>query len=182
MFIAQKLKKENICEYLLYMWQTEDILRALQLNIDSVNETIVARYKDLNADERKQLLDWYESLMDMMRRENLQQTGHLQINKNTLSDLEEFHYQLLKTGKNPTYNAVFYALSNNLIELRKKSNQQKSDIEQCLNFMYGILLLKLRKTDISPQTLETKKEISGFLKLLADNYLLYSIGELTFDD
>ena len=28
MYISQQLKKKNIAEYLLYMWQVEDMLRA----------------------------------------------------------------------------------------------------------------------------------------------------------
>ena len=28
MFVAQELKKKSIAEYLLYMWQVEDIIRA----------------------------------------------------------------------------------------------------------------------------------------------------------
>ena len=27
MFIAQELRKNNIAEYLLYMWQVEDVIR-----------------------------------------------------------------------------------------------------------------------------------------------------------
>ena len=44
MFIAHKLRKENICEYLLYMWQIEDLIRAFNLNIDSINERIISNY------------------------------------------------------------------------------------------------------------------------------------------
>ena len=44
MFIAKKLKKENICEYLLYMWQVEDLIRAFGLNIDLLNERIISSY------------------------------------------------------------------------------------------------------------------------------------------
>lgn len=182
MFIAQKLKKENICEYLLYMWQTEDILRALQLDIDKVNETIVQRYKHLSEAERKQLYEWYESLMDMMRRENLQYSGHLQMNKNTLAEITEFHHELLKSGKKPSYNATFYALSGDLLQLRKKSELDAGDIELCLNFMYGIILLKLKNQEITNQTLEIQKLISGFLHQLAVNFNLYKNGELTFEE
>ena len=32
MYIAQQLKEKNIAEYLLYMWQVEDILRAVHLD------------------------------------------------------------------------------------------------------------------------------------------------------
>ena len=34
MIIASQKKKENIAEYLLYMWQIEDIIRAYGLDID----------------------------------------------------------------------------------------------------------------------------------------------------
>lgn len=38
MLIAQKLRKENIAEYLLYMWQVEDIIRANKLEIESIEK------------------------------------------------------------------------------------------------------------------------------------------------
>ena len=36
MIIASQKKKENIAEYLLYMWQIEDIIRAYGLDIDQI--------------------------------------------------------------------------------------------------------------------------------------------------
>ena len=36
MYIAKQLKEKNIAEYLLYMWQVEDIIRAHSLNIDQL--------------------------------------------------------------------------------------------------------------------------------------------------
>ncbi len=181
MFIAKKLKTENIFEYLLYMWQTEDILRALNLDIDRVNEIIVLRYKNLNETDQKQLFEWYESLLDMMRRENLQQSGHLQLNKNTLAEVSEFHFDLLKSGKIPSYNALYHALSGQLLELRKKSEININDIELCLNFLYGILILKLKNKEITPQTLEIQSQISSFLFQLASNFKLFQSGELTLE-
>ena len=86
MFIASKLKKENICEYLLYMWQVEDMLRAFDLNIDALNQQIVSVYPVENEADRKTLYEWYESLIDMMRLENVQQSGHIQLNKNVIFD------------------------------------------------------------------------------------------------
>ena len=37
MIIAQQKRKENIAEYLLYLWQVEDLLRACHLDIDTVD-------------------------------------------------------------------------------------------------------------------------------------------------
>lgn len=81
MFIAHKLRKENICEYLLYMWQIEDLIRAFNLNIDTINERIISNYPVKDEAERKSLYEWYESLIEMMRLENIQEKGHLQLNK-----------------------------------------------------------------------------------------------------
>ena len=107
MFIAHKLKKENICEYLLYMWQIEDLIRAFQLNIDALNERIIKPYP-VSDDERKSLYGWYESLIDMMRLENVQEEGHLQLNKNIILELDELHGLLLKSGQDAGYNSKFY--------------------------------------------------------------------------
>ena len=71
MFIAKKLRQENVCEYLLYMWQIEDLIRALGLDMDRINDQIIKTYPVSDA-EKKELYGWYESLADMMRMENVQ--------------------------------------------------------------------------------------------------------------
>ena len=35
MIIARRKRKENIAEYLLYMWQVEDLIRANNFDMDS---------------------------------------------------------------------------------------------------------------------------------------------------
>ena len=90
MFIAQKLRKKNIIEYLLYMWQIEDLIRAFGLDMDRINRQVVAPYS-VSPKEKKQLYEWYESLIDMMRAENVQEKGHLQLNKNVIIQLNDFH-------------------------------------------------------------------------------------------
>ena len=39
MFVAQELKKKSIAEYLLYMWQVEDIIRAYGCSLPAVSYT-----------------------------------------------------------------------------------------------------------------------------------------------
>ena len=182
MFIARKLKKENICEYLLYMWQVEDLIRAFGLNIEMVNERIIASYP-VSADERKSLYNWYESLIEMMRLENVQSEGHLQLNKNIMSELDELHGLLLRSGKDAGYNAKFYHVLPFISQLRKQqNNSQISDLELSFNFQYGIMLLRMKKVVITPETLQVQTEISKFMVLLAKNYQLYKSGELDFDE
>ena len=108
MFIASQLKNQNIIEYLLYMWQIEDLIRAFELNIDKINAAIIEPYPVGN-EEKQSLYHWYESLIEMMRDENAQQNGHLQLNKNVIIQLNDFHSELLQSGQEPGYNGSFFA-------------------------------------------------------------------------
>lgn len=182
MHLASKLKKENICEYLIFMWQIEDVIRASGLNIDVLNQQFVSGYSSENEQERKTLSEWYESLIEMMRLEGVQERGHLQINKNVLIDLLDVHALLIQSGKVPAYNAKFYHILPYITQLRAKSDASYSDLEICFNFMYGIMLLKMKKAEISVDTTQAFTEISKYLVLLAKNYNDYQNGDLDLYD
>ncbi|MDE7443704.1 MAG: DUF4924 family protein, partial [Muribaculaceae bacterium] len=107
MIIASQKRKENIAEYLLYMWQIEDMIRANDLDLDRITQNVINRYQ-LDEQQRKAMTEWYESLIDMMRRENVVKNGHLQMNKNVITSLAELHQRLLKDPKFPEYAAEFY--------------------------------------------------------------------------
>ena len=182
MFIAGKLKKENIAEYLLYMWQVEDLIRAFNLNIDIINERIITSYP-VSEDERKSMYEWYESLIEMMRLENVQVDGHLQLNKNIILELDELHSSILRSGKDAGYAAKFYHVLPFISQLRQQQeNTHISDVELCFNLQYGIMMLRMKKAEITPETLQAQTEISKFMVLLAKNYQLYKSGKLDLDE
>lgn len=182
MFIAQKLKKENICEYLLYMWQVEDLIRAFKLDIDTIKAQIIAPYQ-LGDVDQKNLYEWYESLIEMMRLENIQENGHLQLNKNIIIELDDLHNLLIQSRKDAGYAAKFYHILPSLSQLRQQQgNAALSDIELCFNFQYGIMMLRMKKAEISNETLQAQQEISKFMVLLTRNFQLYKAGELDLED
>lgn len=180
MFIAHKLKKENICEYLLYMWQIEDLIRAFKLDIDVINDRIIKPFPVKDENEQRSLYDWYESLIEMLRLEGISESGHLQLNKNIILELDDFHAQVMKSGQVPAYNAKFLHVLPFINQLRQKGEAGMSDIELCFSFQYGIMMLRMKKVEINPQTLQTQTEISKFMVLLSKNYKLYKNGELDF--
>lgn len=172
MIIASQKRKENIAEYLLYMWQIEDIIRANDLDINKIIANVVDRY-DLSPEQRKSMIEWYESLIDMMRRENVVTSGHLQINKNVLGQLVALHQQILKDPRFADYHELFYRTLPYIVELRGKAGDTPAgEIETCFNALYGMLLLKLQKKEITPQTLEAIAQISRFISLLARDFHL----------
>ncbi len=173
MIIASQKRKENIAEYLLYMWQIEDIIRANGLDIDNIKKNVISRYKDLTPAQVKEMTEWYESLIDMMRREGIEKSGHLQMNKNVLSSLVALHQTLLKDPKFPDYTAEFYKTLPYIVELRSKAGENKAgEIETCFNALYGMLMLRIQQKEISQQTIDAMKAISHFIAVLSHDFNL----------
>lgn len=167
MFIASHKRKENIAEYLLYMWQIEDIIRANNLDIEKIKANIIDRY-EISDEQRTQLTEWYESLIDMMRMEGVEKTGHIQLNKNILSQLVELHQDLLKDPRFAEYTKTFYATLPYIVELRSKAGADpKGEIETCFNALYGMLMLRLQSKEMTPETQAATKQISRFIATLA---------------
>lgn len=182
MFIATELKKRNIIEYLLYMWQIEDLIRAFGLDMNRINEKIVEPYQ-LSESDKEKLYEWYESLIEMMRTENVQENGHIQLNKNVIIQLNDFHFELLNSGMMADYNSRYYRLLPYLPQLRQKQNDSEiTDIELCFNFLYGIMTLRMQKTAITPETLQAKDEIGKFMALVNEYYQQYTSGELQLEE
>ena len=178
MIIASQKRKENIAEYLLYMWQIEDIIRAYKLDIDTIDEQIVSKY-NVPDDKKKEIREWYESLIDMMRREGVVESGHLQLKKNVIIDLTDLHLALLKSPKEPFYGATFFKTLPYIVELMAKTGDEPvGEIETCFNALYGILMLRLQKKEISEQTQAAMKQISTFLALLSEKYKQEKAGDL----
>ena len=171
MITASAKKRENIAEYLLYMWQIEDLIRANDLDIDKIQSSIIDNYRNIDDAQRKDMREWYESLIDMMRREDVVKTGHLQINKNVVIALDDIHRRLLSDPKFAAYSAQFYHTLPIIVELRAKAGDNKAgEIETCFNALYGILMLRLQGKEISKETLDAASQISKFLALLSHYY------------
>ena len=172
MIIASQKRKENIAEYLLYMWQIEDMIRANDLDIEKIERNVIDRF-NLTAQQRKEMVDWYESLIDMMRREGIETSGHLQMNRNILGQLVALHQALLKDPRFPEYSAEFYRTLPFIVELRSKAGDEKpGEIETCFNALYGMLMLRLKGQEITPDTLNAIKQISHFIAVLAHDFKL----------
>ncbi len=182
MIIASQKHKENIAEYLLYMWQIEDIIRANNLDIDRITANVIDRFQLTDA-QRKEMVEWYESLIDMMRREGVEKTGHLQLNKNVIIQLTDLHLALLKDPRFPEYTAEFYKTLPYIVELRAKAGDTPvGEIETCFNALYGMLMLRLQGKEITPDTLDAVAQISKFLALLARDYNLDREDKLFKDE
>lgn len=154
------------------------MIRANGMDMERISQTLVAPAR-LDAEREAQLVEWYENLIEMMRMEGVSERGHLQINKNIITLLTDLHLQLLKSTKFPFYSAAYYKALPFIVELRTQGdNRNLSELENCFEVLYGVLLLKLQKRDISEGTLQAVKSISQLLGLLSDYYKKDRAGEL----
>ena len=173
MYIASQKRKENIAEYLLYMWQIEDIIRANSLDIDKIRTNVIDKFQGLTDAQKEEMTQWYESLIDMMRREGVEKKGHLQLNKNVIIQLVQLHQALLADPKFAEYTAEFYRTLPYIVELRAKAGEDKAgEIETCFNALYGMLMLRLSGKEITPETAKASTQISKFIGVLAHDFKL----------
>ena len=182
MIIARQKRKENIVEYLLYMWQVEDLIRANHFRMEEIEKNVIARYTQTE-NVKAEIRQWYEELLEMMRSEGVMEKGHIQLNKNIIINLTDLHLRLLKSPKEMIYNATYYKTLPYIVQLRAKSNgEDLPEIETCISAVYGYVLLKMQGKGISNGTTEAIKQISSFLALLAEKYRADMNGELKLED
>lgn len=181
MIISKKLKEQSISEYLLYMWQVEDLIRANNCDIDKVEQTVVAPY-NLPDDQRAEMVEWYANLVEMMHLEGVEQSGHLQINKNVIITLTDLHYRLMHSQKFPFYQAAYYKALPFIVELRAKGGQDKTELDNCFEALYGVWMLRLQRKEVSQDTAGAVADIVKFVGMLSDYYNKERAGELDLED
>lgn len=182
MIIARQKRKENICEYLLYMWQVEDLIRANHFDMDEIRDKVIARYNQPD-EVKEEIARWYEELIEMMRSEGVKESGHIQLNKNVIITLTDLHLRLLKSPKEMIYGATYYKTLPYIVQLRAKSGGNDiPELETCFTAVYGYLMLRMQGKEISAETLDGIKQISSFLALLAEKYRADMNGELELED
>lgn len=178
MQIAKRKRKENIAEYILYMWQIEDLIRACKADMDQIRVQLVSRYGG-DDDQRKEIETWYENLAMMMVKENRTEKGHLQVFSNLVNDLYDFHLGLLKSGKAPAYGVQYQSVDPIIQDVISKSGEQKPNpIEACFNAIYGVLILRMQKKEVSASTLQGVQEMSKLLAMLSESYKAFENNDL----
>ena len=167
MFVAQQLRQTNRAELLLYMWQVEDIVRAYDADLDKLKAGYLTRF-EVEGEARAALEEWYGNLCRMMREEDKTKTGHLQVVENILVGLEDRHRELLESEEGEAYRAQYYKVLPFVVELRAKhgSDAPADEIRTCFEFLYGLMLLKLQRKEVSEDTQKAAAEISNLLKFL----------------
>ncbi len=180
MLIANQKRKENIAEYLLYMFQIEDLIRAYSFDIALIDVNIIAKFEQ-PYHAKRDMREWYSSIIVMMKEGKLVQKGHIPIVKALITDIESFHIRLLHDEAETKYHAAYLKVQLSIDSLRAKSDGSNfGEIELCLNGLYGLLMLRLTKKTISPETSAAFGLISELIAVLSAKFLQFEKGDKEF--
>ena len=154
-----KTKKENIAEYILYLWQLEDYLRAFP--------------------EAAEGNDELSDILRMMHADDVMDGGHIQLAQIALKELELLSDDILT--QEATYRAAMIRITPALNLLKARTDRPSmSNIEACLVLLYQIMMLRLQKRPISAETQEVQQQATSILQYLSKTY--YKQDELNDDE
>jgi flagellin-specific chaperone FliS len=177
MDIARQKRDENIAEYVLYIWQLEDLLRAMRFDRKVIFDTLVAP-REATDEWRLAALDWYMEIADLLTREGKAESGHLDHTLHLIGEMNDLHLTLIEQPSGRAYRELFARLAPSLPGLRATLGRADvSDIELAFRALYAAMLYKMKGThaEISAEVLEL---VSPVVALLADTYHKVERGEI----
>ena len=171
MDIAKAKRRENIAEYILYLWQLEDLLRALQFSPEAIFSTLIAPRKDIAEEQKHIFLLWYLDLANLLQQEGKEEKGHLEHTLHLIQDLHDLHLQLMKLPVGEHYRHTFARLEPELPRLRAViGNPGMSDTELCFGPSTPPCSTASRVKATNPPSTDTLEFISPVIAELADLY------------
>lgn len=178
MLIANQKKETNIAEYILYMWQIEDVIRSNNFDLTRINDVIIQKF-NVDKDTQYEIKLWYQNLIEQMMKEGIIEKGHLSSITKYTTELNNLHNSLLTTIQDNDYqNAYLKAKDDIKVLIVKSAGEANNEIEACLIGLYGFLMLKLKKAEISEATKNAMNSFSTLIALLVDRYNKLLKGEL----
>lgn len=172
MLIAKELRKTNLAEYILYMWQVEDLLRACLFSDSLIEQHLVKRFGANDETLEKEIFAWYKNLAVMMEMEHVQEKGHLQVLVNLVTDLNEFHLKMLEVQSDMEYVNLYIDTRTAVEELAQKTGA-KSEIEACFQALYGLMMLRMKNSEISEETAITAGQLAHLVGHLSARYIQF---------
>ncbi|MDA3822965.1 MAG: DUF4924 family protein [Bacteroidales bacterium] len=172
MIIAEQKLKENIAEYLIYMYQVEDLIRANEFDAARIELSIINKF-DVSYEVKREMLEWYKALIEGLIKEKKQKAGHLEFLILITDELNFMNAEMLNTPLKKDVKDAYKKASPNIEALRMKSgHSNETDVQLAMNGLYGYLILRLQKKEISKETAEAFSTITEWIALLSAEYMM----------
>lgn len=168
MNIADEKKRNNISEYIIHMYQTEDLIRAFDFDMELIKEYVL---KHIPADEVKHdaLTEWYLNILNEMKSEGISKQGHLKSVQKYVDELTELKDNLLLEDED--FIKTYQEAKSHIDEMMGLSNGLvKSEVQICLNGVYGLLLARIQGREVPEDVMKSIEMFGNVLSYLSFKY------------
>jgi len=180
MSLAEQKLNQNIAEYILFMWQMEDLVRAVCFDPESLDDFIRSYTPSPEAFETEK--KWFKDLVRKMRSERVEQRGHIGEVHELIFELNYLHNTLINVIRDKVYLDLYKLAQPNIREYMVRTDGKSlNDVEACLTALYGLLLLRLKRESISTETEQSMSTFSNLMARLAHHYRHLRQGELNMN-
>ena len=169
MIPAEVKKRENIAEYIVHMYQTEDLISNYEFNLDDILEFVI-KHMSKDENELKELLLWYAGLIEQMKLENLPVPGRrLSSTQQYVDKLGQLHHSSLLNSNE--YKEIFKKAEEDISMQMKLAGGQITDpVQICLNAIYGKLIINLNGKKLPTEHELLVEKFGKVLAYLAKQY------------
>lgn len=163
--------ENNLVEYILYLWQMEDIIRAFNFDIDAIEKNYVNPTVQDEVLARRETTK-IQMLAIQMHEEKVVKKGHPERTLRYMAELESLHQLILNEAQDKDYLAIHKKAIPFIEDFikNKSGNPKMPHTEACLSIMYGLLMLRLQKAEISQDTQVAAEVTRKQLAFLASYY------------
>jgi len=172
---AEEKRHQHIVEYILYVWQMEDLVRAVGLDLGALRTHLSTAYEGERLEAE---LAWFGELIRALRNENKASSGHVSSLDEVMIELTYLHQTLLEVLKDAEYKEAVDAAGPHLAAMAERGAEQRTPVESMLVALYGWLVLRMGGKDVSPETGESMAVIRDWANLLGGRYIRMRAGEL----
>jgi hypothetical protein len=158
------------------MWQMEDLLRAVHFDAEAL-DGFISTYAE-TPEEVQAEKQWFEGMVRDMKVERIEQRGHLSELDEMMTELTYLHQSLLKVSKDPEYLSLYQIAKPNMDEYSSRAKGiGTNEVELCLQALYGLLVLRLRREKISEETQAAMDSFSALMAGLSKEYFKMKQGD-----
>ncbi|WP_420388063.1 DUF4924 family protein [Roseivirga sp.] len=168
MLLAEKKKQENISEYIIYMYQTEMLVRNFDFDIEKIKIHVFGNIpaEKLSEEKREAALEWYAQIIDQMKTEGLENEGHLSYVQDEVQQLTDLSMKLLV--ENEDYQVIFNAARPAIREnIQASEGLITNPIQACLNGVLGLLIARMNGKEVPQETMDQIEHFGNVLSFLS---------------
>lgn len=168
MILAEEKRKNNVCEYIIHMYQTEYLVRLYDFDIGRIYDNIIT-HLPLTDSGKQELKNWYQGVIQQMQKEGVEKEGHLSSLNFIVEELTALSKNL--ADKDPEFVSIYLKAKPYIEEnIRMAEGKIRNEIQICLNGIFGYLLLRLHGKEVAEDIKSMLDAFGDYLSILSFHY------------